>query len=133
MKSIFMALALLASTSLYGNGLAEMGEIDRCESWVSNAMYGATQFMRGSPREVQYIPKSTLVEMLTNVGELGRDKLYILTRDGYSEGERRFLEMSTLFGYDAMSRWKSSNFGVVPRRDRWQQHFMAMCREHVAI
>jgi hypothetical protein len=133
MKMIVIAFGLLVSETVFGNGLAEMGKTDRCAEWVSNAMYGATQFMRGASREVEYIPRSTLVDMLTRVGRVGHDKIYILADEDYTEDERGFLEKSALFGYDAMSSWESRNPGVGPRRDEWQQQLMAMCLEHEAI
>ncbi len=133
MRMIVMAFGLMVSTTVFGNGLAAIGETSRCAEWVSNAMYGATQFMRGAAREVQYIPKSTLAEMLTRVGKVGNDKLYILANEAYTEDERGFLEASTLFGYDAMSKWKSQNDELLPRHAEWKRNFAAMCLDHSAI
>ncbi len=133
MKTIVMVFGLLVSTAVFGNGLAEMNKTERCSAWVTNAMHGATQFMRGASREVQYIPRSTLFEMLSHSGGLARDKIYILADDGYTEDEREFLEKSTLFGYDAMSSWKSRNVGLGPARYQWQRSLMAMCLEKDAI
>ncbi|MGH8679435.1 MAG: hypothetical protein ACREUQ_13930 [Burkholderiales bacterium] len=133
MKMIIMAFGLMVSTAVFGNGLAEMGKTERCELWMGNAMYGATQFIRGASREVEYIPVSTLVEMLEHTGGVGNDKLYILADEGYTEDEREFLEKSTLFGYDAMSKWKSRNASLLPGHDEWQRHFVALCLESTSI
>lgn len=133
MKTLFIVFGLLISTTVFGNGLTEIGKAGQCTQWVSNAMYGATQFMRGASREVQYIPKSTLAEMLTRVGTVGSDKLYILANESYTDDERGFLEESTLFGYDAMSKWKSRNADRLPSHAEWQRNFAAMCMEHEAI
>jgi hypothetical protein len=133
MKTIVIAFGLLVSSAAFGNGLAEMNKTERCVSWVTNAMHGATQHMRGASRDVQYISESTLFEMLAHSGGLARDKIYILADEGYSEDERAFLEKSTLFGYDAMSNWRSRNVGMGPSRNQWTQNLMEMCLEKEAI
>ena len=133
MKTIVMVFGLLVSTVAFGNGLAELDKTERCAAWVTNAMHGATQAMRGAAREVQYIPRSALGEMLAHTGSVARDKIYILADDGYTEEERDFLETSTLFGYDAMSSWKSRNADSGPSKNEWQRNLMAMCVEKDAI
>ena len=133
MKTIVMVFGLLVSTATFGLGLAELDNTERCASWAANAMHGATQAMRGASREVQYIPRSALGEMLAHTGRVARDKIYILADDGYTEEEREFLETSTLFGYDAMSSWKSRNVGKEPNRHEWQRNLMAVCVEKNAI
>lgn len=133
MKMIFMAFGLLVSTATFGNGLAALDKTERCAAWVANAMHGATQAMRGASREVQYIPRSALGEMLAHSGSVARDKIYILADDGYTEEERDFLEKSTLFGYDAMSSWKSRNAHKGPSHGEWQRNLMAMCVEKDAV
>ena len=133
MKMIVMAFGFLVSAAAFGNGLAEMDRTERCAAWVTNAMHGATQFMRGASREVKYIPRSALYDMLSHSGGLARDKIYILADEGYTEDEREFLEKSTLFGYDAMSSWKSRNADLGPARNQWQRSLMAMCLEKYAI
>jgi len=133
MKTIVIVFGLLVSSVAFGNGLAEMNKTERCGAWVSNAMHGATQAMRGTSREVQFIPRNILGEMLAHSGGVTRDKIYILTEDGYTQEERDFIETSTLFGYDAMSSWKSRNANKGPNRQEWQQNLMAMCVEKEAI
>ena len=133
MKMIVMVLGLLASTAVFGDGFAQKGETGRCGAWVTNAMYGATQFMRGASREVEYIPRSTLGEMLMQAGSVASDKIYILADEGNTEVARGFVEQSTLYGYDAMSSWKSRNAGLGPSREEWHRQLMAMCLEHDAI
>jgi len=105
----------------------------RCASWVSHAMYGATQSMRGASREVEFVPRSNLVELLARSRSLGGNKLYILVDEQDTEGERSFMERSILFGFDAMTDWQSRNAGMSPRRDEWQRNFMAMCLDYEAI
>ncbi len=133
MKMIIVAFGLLVSTAVFGNGLADMNEAERCEAWMINAMHGATQFARGASREVQYIPRSTLDEMLIHFGGVASDKIYILADEDYTEDERNFLEESTLFGYDAMSSWKSRNTGLKPNHAEWRRGFMSMCLENDAV
>ena len=133
MKMILMAFGLLVSTAAFGNGLAELDKTERCAAWVTNAMHGATQAMRGASRDVQYIHRSALGEMLAHSGGVARDKIYILADDGYTDEERDFLEKSTLFGYDAMLSWKSRNADEGPSRDEWQRNLMAMCVEKDAV
>jgi hypothetical protein len=96
-------------------------------------MYGATQSMRGVPREVTFISRSGLVELLSPATGVNRNKLFILTHDGQTAHEREFLEKSILFGYDAMSSWKTYNTGQHPGRDEWQQRFLAMCHAYAAL
>jgi len=133
MKIILFACGLLLSTVAYGNGLADMGENERCAFWTVNAMYGASQFMRGAAREVEFISRPRLREILMSAERVGSEKLYILDEEGYTDVERVFLERSALFGYDEMSFWKSRNSGGGPRPDRWHERFMAMCLERPAI
>ena len=133
MKLIVMVFGLLVSTAAFGNGLAQMDKTERCTVWVTNAMLGATQYVRGASREVQYVSRSTLVEMLMHHGGVAPDKIYLVADDGYTEEEREFLEESTLFGYDAMSSRRSRNVGPAPRQAEWQRNLMAMCLENNAI
>ncbi len=133
MKMIIMLFGLLVSAAAFGNGLAKMSESERCNVWVTNAMHGATQSLRGATREVQYIPRSTLDEMMRDLGGVARDKIYILTDEGYTEDELVFVEESTLFGYDAMSSWKSRNGNAMPARDEWHRQLMATCLAYDAI
>lgn len=133
MKVIVMAFGLLVSTTVFGNGLADIDKTERCAAWVRNALHGATQSMRGAAREVFYISRSALHEMLMRSGSVGRDKIYILADDGYTQEERDFLEESTLFGYDAMTVWQSHNADKPPSRDQWQRQLMATCLEYAEI
>ena len=133
MRSILIAIGLLLTTVAYGNGLAEMGKRERCEFWTQNAMYGASQSMRGAAREVEFISRSTLRVMLLRPETGGDRKLYIVDEEGYTDVERNFLERSTLFGYDEMSFWKSRNADRGPRPDIWHARFMAMCLDRPAI
>jgi hypothetical protein len=133
MRIIVMVLGLLVSTATFGDRTARMGEADRCVSWVGNAMYGATQSMRGAAREVEFISRTSIVELLAHSRAVGGNKLYILTDRGDTENERGLIEQPVLFGYDAMSTWKSRNAGLAPDREEWQRHFMAICLEDAGI
>jgi hypothetical protein len=133
MKLIIMVFGLLVSTAAFGNGLDQMDKTERCTVWVTNAMLGATQYVRGASRELQYVSRSTLVEMLMHHGGVAPDKIYLMADDGYTEDEREFLEESTLFGYDAMSSRKSRTAGLAPRQAEWQRNLMAVCLENDAI
>ena len=123
----------MTSKKLYGDGPGATAEAQRCSSWVSHAMYGATQSMRGASREVEFVPRSNLVELLARSRSQGVNKLYILIDEGDSEDERGFIERSILFGFDAMAYWQSRNAGMSPSRDEWQRNFMAMCLDYEAI
>ena len=133
MKIIVMAFGLMVCAAASGNGLDAMGEAERCSSWVNHAMYGATQSMRGASREVEFVPRSNLVELLARSGAHGGNKLYVLVDERDSESERGFMERSILFGFDAMAYWQSRNAGAQPRHDEWQRNFMAMCLDYEAI
>ena len=133
MKILLMIFGLLFSTVAFGDRVANMGETDRCAFWARNAMYGATQYMRGASREVQFIDRTTLLEMLKESSGVGREKLYILTEEKDTEAELGFLQDSTLFGYDAMSIWKARNADLQPVRDEWRQHFLAACLDNTVI
>ena len=133
MRIIVMVLGLLVSAAAFGDRLAGMGEADRCASWVSNAMYGATKSMHGAARQVEFISRNRIVELLTHSRPMGGNKLYVLTDKGDTENERGSIEQPVLFGYDAMSSWKSRNAGLVPGREEWQRDFVAMCLENAGI
>ena len=133
MKIMLMVLGLLISTVAFGERIADMGQTDRCAFWARNAMYGASQYMRGAPRDVEFISRGNLVEMMQDSQGVGREKLYIMIEESYTEAERGFLEDSTLFGYDAMSIWKARNANMLPVRDEWRQHFLATCLEYKAV
>ncbi len=133
MKMLVMVLGLMISTAAFGEKLAEMNKAERCNSWVTNAMHGATQAMRGASREVQYISKGVLFEMLTHSGGLATDKIYILASEEYTQDERDFLENSTFFGYDAMLNWQARNTDRGPSRQEWQRNLMAACLENEMV
>jgi hypothetical protein len=133
MKVIVMGFALLFSTVAFGQRISDVGEIGRCALWARNAMYGATQYIRGAPREVEFISRTILLDMLRDSGGVGREKLYVLIEAGNTEQERGYLEHSTLFGYDAMAIWKAGNANLQPVRDEWRQHFLAACLSQTAV
>ena len=133
MKVMMMVFGLLISTVAFGDRLDSMGETDRCDFWARNAMYGASQYMRGAAREVEFISRNTMLEMLKDSNRVGHEKLYILTQENDSEAELVFLEDSTLFGYDAMLIWTARNAGLSPVRDEWRQHFLTACLEQKEI
>ncbi len=137
MKIIVMAIGLLVSTVVFGNQLenhlAETNKSQRCAAWVTNAMHGATQSLRGVSRDVQYIQRSNIFEVLKNIEGVDRDKIYIMTDEGHTDDEREFLEKSTLFGYDEMSSWKSRHAGTLPARDEWRRQLTNICLAHGAI
>jgi len=133
MRMIAIAAGLLFSTVAYAIGLAEIGDKDRCVFWANNAMYGASQSMRGAAREVEFISRPRLLEMLMRTESVGGEKLYIVDEEGYTDIERDFLVNSTLFGYDEMSAWKTRNTSVdLIKEDGWKR-FMATCLERPAI
>lgn len=127
MKIIVMLLGALACFVSFGGGAFGMSESERCRLWVSNAMYGATQSMRGAAREVEFVPISSVATFLTRSGSKAADKLYIFFNEGDSAADRDEAEQSILFGYDAMSRWQSLHAGQAPSRDAWRQNLMATC------
>lgn len=133
MKIIVMVFGLMISAAAFGDSLGAMGQTERCSSWVSHAMYGATQSMRGASREVEFVPRSNVVELLARSRSPGGNKLYILVDESDTESERGFVERSILYGYDAMRYWQSRNAGMSPRRDEWRRNFMAMCLDYEAI
>ena len=133
MRIIVMVFALLFSTVAFGERIANLGDNDRCSFWARNALYGATQFMRGASRDVEFISRDVLVEMMKDDRRVGREKLYILTEESDTEAERGFLEDAALFGYDAMSIWKARNANRVPVRDKWRQHFLETCLDQRAV
>jgi hypothetical protein len=133
MKIIVMVFGLMVSAAAFGDSPDEIGQTGRCASWVNHAMYGATQSMRGASREVEFVARSSLVELLGRSRSPGGNKLYIMVDEGDTEGERGFMEQSILFGYDAMTYWQSRNAGISPSHDEWQRNFMAMCLDYEAI
>lgn len=90
-------------------------------------MHGATQAFRGAPRQIQYISRATLIEMVEHFGAVGIDRVYILEDPDYTREEREFLESSTLFGYDAMSKWRAAYKDEDPRLWEWIDQFKSEC------
>ena len=127
MKSILFIAGLILSTTVCGNDLDKASKAERCDAWSINAKHGATQFLRGAPRQIQYISEATLVEMVEHFGGVGSDKIYILEDENYTLAEREFLEGSTLFGYDAMSKWKDKHDDQQPRLSEWVHQFETQC------
>jgi hypothetical protein len=111
----------------FANDLEKMNPTERCELWSTNAMHGAKQALRGAPRQIQYISKATLIEMVEHFGAVGIDKIYILEDPDYTKEEREFLESSTLFGYDAMSKWRATYKDENPRLLEWMDQFASEC------
>jgi len=129
MRAIIVITGLLLSTMVFANDLARMNGAERCELWSTNAMHGARQALRGAPREIQYVSRATLIEMVEHFGAVGIDKIYILEDPDYTGEERKFLESSTLFGYDAMSKWKAQFKDDKPRLWEWMDKFRSQCTE----
>ena len=127
MKAIIVITGLLLSTVVFANDLAKMSPADRCVLWSTNAMHGARQAFRGAPRQMQYISRATLIEMVEHFGAVGIDKIYILEDPDYTREEREFLERSTLFGYDAMSKWRAAYKDEDPRLSEWMDQFKSEC------
>ena len=127
MKSFVFMVGLILSTTVYGNDLVNASKAEQCDAWSMNAKHGATQFLRGAPRQIQYISLPALIEMIEHFGGVSSDKIYILEDENYSVAEREFLESSTLFGYDAMSKWKDQYSNDQPRLSEWVQQFETQC------
>jgi len=127
MRTIILITGLLLSTMVFANDLAKMSPAERCELWSTNAMHGARQALRGAPRQIQYISRATLIEMVEHFGAVGSDKIYILEDPDYTPEERAFLESSTLFGYDAMWKWKTRYKDDAPNLLEWMEQFMSLC------
>ena len=133
MRTIVVIIGLLLSTMVFANDLAKMSPTERCDLWSINAMHGASQALRDAPRQIQYISKPTLIEMIEHFGAVGTDKIYILEDPGYTDEEREFLESSTLFGYDAMSKWRAAYKDEDPRLREWKDQFKSECTEEDQI
>jgi len=127
MKSVIVIVGLILSTTVYGNDLVNASKAERCDTWSMNAKHGATQFLRGASRQIQYISRPTLIEMIEHFGGVSSDKIYILEDENYTVAEREFLESSTLFGYDAMSKWKDQYSDDQPRLSEWVHQFETQC------
>jgi hypothetical protein len=63
--------------------------------------------------------------MVEHFGGVADDKIYILEDVNYTVAKREFLESSTLFGYDAMSKWKDRHDDDQPRLSEWLHQFEA--------
>jgi hypothetical protein len=127
MRPIIVIAGLLLSTTVFANNLENLTTNERCGLWSTNAMHGATQALRGAPRQIAYISMATLIEMVEHFGAVGIDKIYILDDPDYTREEREFLESSTLFGYDAMSKWQATYEDDKPRLWEWIEKFEAEC------
>ena len=127
MRLMIVIVGLILSTTVYGFDLVNASKAERCNTWSMNAKHGATQFLRGAPRQIQYISRPTLIEMIEHFGGVAGDKVYILEDKNYTSAEREFLDSSTLFGYDAMSKWKDQYSNDQPRLSEWVHQFETQC------
>lgn len=127
MRVFAILIACVFCAPALANDLAGMDNAARCELLASNAGHGATQFLRGAPRELQYIREATLKEMIEHFGGVGHDKIYVLDDAGYTAEERAFLEQSTLFGYDSIATWHAAHADRQPELAEWVSHIRTAC------
>ena len=95
-----------------------------CERWSGNALLGARQQLRGASREFQYVNMSTLVEMIEH--GIDSTKLFLMA-ENYTPEERRFLEESTLIGYDRMAAFRTAKPDGGANYERWQRDLYEDC------
>lgn len=96
----------------------------RCELYVRAGMYGATQQMRGAAREIVYIERAHLIEMIEH--GLGGDRIYFFNDPQATDEDKAYNEMAVYNGYDKMAKWKESH-SEMPNSDHWSAAFMSEC------
>jgi hypothetical protein len=122
--TFLMALMVGVGTARSAEPFLGASKDDYCATWASNAMYGASQRMRGARREVAFITKDVMLGMIEH--GVGADRLYFLDR-AYSASERDFLTRSVLAGYDAMDAAEKSAPGVTRDAEAWFGRFVQQC------
>jgi hypothetical protein len=114
------APALLPTSHAYSevDSLLGLEPAQYCEHWRDNALLGARQQLRGASREIQYVNVSTLLEMLEH-GADGK-KLFVMAGQ-YIPEERKFLEESTLAGYDRMAAFRAAHPDASVNHEKWRR------------
>lgn len=97
----------------------------KCELYVRAGMYGATQQMRGAAREIVYIDRSMLIEMIEH--GLGGDRIYFFNDPAATDEDKAYNEMAVYNGYDKMAKWKEKHGDEMPHSEQWSAAFMAEC------
>lgn len=98
MKTLLALLLLVPSLAL-GSPWSGVPQEEVCTAYATQAMYGASQRMRGSTDEIRWINREMVIEIIEH--ELGADALYLM-QDGLEPEEMAWVEEATLFGWNAM-------------------------------
>ena len=133
MRLMLVVIACLSCTPAMASELDGMNRSEWCALWGNNAAHGARQFLRGAARELAYVSQGTLIEMVEHFGGVAKDRIYVLDDAGYSAEDRRFLEQSTLYGYDALSAWTARQGGKEPQLSEWLDKFVNACMNDEAL
>lgn len=121
MKKLICAVMMLAATSAFANDEKEQ----RCQLYVQAGIYGATQMLRGSTREIVYINRNQLIELIEH--GLGSDRIYFFRDPSVPDEERDFTEAAAYRGFDLMKKWKAANGDALPKESEWEASLYAEC------
>lgn len=127
-----LLLALLfVALPVFAEELPVPQEVDRedyCTAWAQNAMYGATQQLRGAKPIFRFINDyHVLLEMIEH--EQGGDYLYVLANDDYGPDHYFFLTKSILSGWSQMNDYRAANKDVPLDPGLWFRRFKGACME----
>jgi hypothetical protein len=102
-----------------------------CQVWARNAMYGASQRLRGARPVPVWITKDVLIGMIEH--GLGSDRLYFLDSEEYDAADRAFLLESVLYGYGAMDTSIKADPDATHDPVQWHARFVEACMSREGI
>lgn len=106
---------------------AELTKEQVCAQWTQNAMLGATNAMRGTPRKIVPLVREGLEAAIEHNLLYGPEGIYVWAED-FAENPGFILD-STFFGYDYMVDYLARNGNQLPPADETATMFFGVCME----
>jgi hypothetical protein len=125
---VTMKRTLIAALLLSGSAFAQFPEATKeevCSAWTDNAMYGATQRLRGSSSEIVWITKDIMLGLIEH--GLGADRIYHLDHDDYTPEIREWIVSASTFGWTAMDAVETKRPGQIRSDTKWRKAFHSHC------
>jgi hypothetical protein len=139
MKNLIVVLAALVIGTAFAQApdatnparTFEQQKASICTIWTKNAMYGATQRLRGAKREAKFITEATLIELIEH--RKGAEAIYFIEQQ-YTTEDRQWLITSAFTGYDWIGKWVEANPGqMLPDPNQAVADFNKQCLETPAF
>ncbi len=127
MKTLIGVILFVVVSVCSAGNLAKMTVEEKCDAWASFGIYGAVQFVRGAPREIEFVGIRTIEEMFEHQQDT-KKKLYVIADKDNTPEEFAFLAGSTLAGYDKRKAWDETHTSP-PRFEDFHQDMIYECLE----